>query len=193
MKRTFVVVLACSILASLALAQAPPQMPKPGPELKKFDYFVGKWMGVGDSKASPFGPAGKYTYNERNEWFPGGFFLVSHSDYKGPMGAGKGLAFMGYDAEEKTYTYNAIDSMGFAVSAKGKLEGNTWTWLSESKMGGKPVKSRFTINEVSPTSQTFKFEMSDEKGDWQVITEGKSTKGGAVKAKASSKAETKTK
>ncbi len=193
MKKIFVVFLACWIVSSIALAQAPPQMPKPGPELKKFDYFVGKWTGKGESKESPFGPAGKFTYSERNEWFPGGFFLVSHSEYKGPMGAGKGLAFMGYAPEEKTYTYNAIDSMGFAVSAKGELEGNTWIWLSESKMGGKLVKSRFTINEVSPTSQTFKFEMADEKGAWQVITEGKATKGAAARAKTPSKDETKTK
>ncbi|MFB3815327.1 MAG: DUF1579 family protein [Terriglobales bacterium] len=188
MKRKLVVAfLACSLLASIALAQAPPQTPKPAPELKKFDQFVGKWVGEGESKESPFGPAGKYTYTERNEWFPGGFFLVSNSEYKGTMGTGKGMAFMGYDPEDKVYTYNAIDSLGFAVAAKGTLEGDTWTWLSESKMGGKPVKSRFVITMLSPTSQTFKFEMADDKGNWQPIMEGKSNKVTGAKAKAPAK------
>ena len=43
-------------------------------------------------------------------------------------------------------------------------------------MGGKMVKSRYTINQTSPTSYTFKWEMQGEDGAWQTIMEGKSTK-----------------
>lgn len=44
------------------------------------DYFVGRWTGEGDVKASPFGPAGKFMFTEDKEWLPGGFFLVMHWD-----------------------------------------------------------------------------------------------------------------
>jgi hypothetical protein len=188
MKRASVVTLAVAcLLSQIVLAQGAPQMPKPGPEHKRLNYFVGKWTGAGDSKESPFGPAGKFTFSESNQWFPGGFFVVTHSDYKGPMGTAKGLAEIGYDSEAKAYTYHAIDSMGFEISAKGQVEGDTWTWQSESTMGGKPVKSRFTIKELSPTSYTMKFEMPDEKGAFQTISEGKATKAGGGKGAAASK------
>ena len=170
------ILLTVCVLASVTLAQAPQQPPKPGPEHKRMGYFVGHWTGEADVKASPFGPAGKSTFTEHNEWFPGGFFLVMHAVEKGPMGEGKGLAVLGYNAEEKVYTHHAFNSMGMAESAKGTVQGDTWTWTSEAKMGGKPVKSRFIIKELSPTSYSFKWETSADGRAWSTIMEGKSTK-----------------
>ncbi len=177
MRRALAVPLvAVVVLASVILAQAPPQQPKPGPEHTRIGYFVGKWTGEGEMKESPFGPAGKFTSTEHNEWLPGGFFLVMHSEEKGPMGEGKALAVMGYNSEEKVYTYSAFNSMGMTESAKGRVKGDTWTWRSESKLGGKPMKTRFTIKEVSPTSYTYKFETSADGKTWSTVMEGKATK-----------------
>ncbi len=177
MKRTLAV--ACVVLfvfAGLIFAQAPPQMPKAGPEQKRLGYFVGKWTTQGDAKESPFGPAGKFTSTDRNEWFPGGFFVVLHSNGKSPMGAVNELAVMGYNAEEKVYTYDGFDNFGFHETSKGTVQGDTWTWTSETKMGGKLMKNRFTIKELSSTSYSFKFETSTDGGAWSTIVEGKSTK-----------------
>ena len=177
MKRALAVALvAMCMSAGVILAQAPPPMPKPGPAHKRIGYFVGKWTSEGEMKQSPFGPAGKYTGTDRSEWFPGGFFLVLHSDEKGPLGEFKALAVMGYNPDEKVYTYNAFNSMGMAESSRGTVQGDTWTWLSESKMGGKMTKSRFTIKEVSPTSYTYKFDTSSDGKTWTNIMEGKATK-----------------
>jgi hypothetical protein len=44
-----------------------------------------------------------------------------------------------------------------------------------SRMDGKMVKSRYSMNELSPTAYTFKWEMMGESG-WQTIAEGKTTK-----------------
>jgi Protein of unknown function (DUF1579) len=184
MQRTVVAFAILWVLSQLALAQAAPQLPQPGPEHRKFDYFVGHWNGEGESKESPFGPAGKFTYSEHNEWFPGGFFLLSRSEYKGAMGNAKSLATMGYDREKKTYTYHAIDSMGFDISATGTVEGNAWTWTSESNMGGKLIKTRYTTRELSPTAYSFKFETANDKGQWQTVSEGKATKSAAEKKSA---------
>ena len=50
----------CLILTSgLALAQAPAEKPKPGPEHKRLGYFVGKWSTDGETKPNPFMPGGK--------------------------------------------------------------------------------------------------------------------------------------
>ena len=61
-------------------------------------------------------------------------------------------------------------------TATGTVEGDTWTWRSDSMMGGKPVKSRFTVKELSPTAYTTKFEMAGAGGAWNTIMEGKTTK-----------------
>ena len=161
---------------SLFAALAPSQMPQPSPELKRLGYFVGKWHSEGEMKPGPFGPGGKFTESQDVQWMPGGFFLIINADEQSPMGNGKTLMIMGYDSEKNAYTFSAFNSMGQNEVATGTLEGNTWTWLSDSVMGGKAVKTRFTMKGLSPTSYTTKFEMSSEGGGWNTIMEGTTTK-----------------
>ena len=47
------VILICGF-TSLLLAQAPPAPPKPGPEHKKLEYFVGKWTVESEIKANEY-------------------------------------------------------------------------------------------------------------------------------------------
>jgi hypothetical protein len=188
MKRSVAIALvAFFVLAQTIPAQAPPQPPKPGPAHKRLAYFVGTWTAEGEAKASPFGPAGKFSVKERNEWFTGGLFLVTHADEKGPLGEVKGLSIMGYDPDQKVYTYYAINSAGMIEASKGTVSGDTWTWTSDTKAGGKMVKSRFTVKEVSPTSYNYKFETADG-GNWTTIMEGTCNKVVAEKAAKAAKA-----
>ena len=184
MKRTSIAALVAALLCAVfSAAQNPPQMPKPGPELEKLKYFLGTWKMEGDMKPNPMGPGGKFTATEHNEWMPGGFFVVGHSNGSmAAMGKITGTAFMGYNPEEKVYTYNEFNSMGEAEASKGTIEGDTWTWTSEEKMQGKMVKGRFTMNIASPTSYTFKYEASMDGSDYATIMEGKATKVGAAAA-----------
>ena len=161
---------------SLFAALAPSQMPQPGAELKRLGYFVGKWHSDGELKPGPFGPGGKFTESQDAQWMPGGFFLIIHADEQSPMGNGKALMIMGYDSEKKAYTFSAFNSMGQNEVATGTVEGNTWTWQSDSVMGGKQVKTKYTMKEQSPTSYTTKFEMSSEGGPWATIMEGTTSK-----------------
>ncbi len=177
MKRASAVAFVAVLCFATAIrAQTPPETPKPGAEHKRLGYLVGNWTGEADMKASPFGPGGKFTSKDHNEWMPGEFFVVTHSEWKGPMGAGTELAIFGYNAAEKVYTYHAFNSMGEAEAAKGTLDGGTWTWTSEQTMGGKVMKSRFIMKETSATSYTFKFDMAPANGEWSTIMEGKATK-----------------
>lgn len=158
-------------------ARAPAGPPKPGPEHKRLGVFVGQWSGSGEMKPGPWGPGGKATWTETCEWFAGGFSVVCHSDSKGPMGDSKGLFILGYNAEEKKYVYFGIESsMGNPETSKGTLQGKTWNWVGEGKMGGKMVKSKFTIIEKAKDIHTFKGESSVDSGPWAVTMEGKSTR-----------------
>jgi hypothetical protein len=162
--------------AFMALAEAPAGPPKPGPELKRLAYFEGTWMAKGEQKANPFGPAGKFTSRDTCEWIMDGFFMKCSSEGNDPMGAVKGLGLMGWDAENKVYTYYGVDSRGMGVPGTGILEGKTWTYTSTVKMKDKTIRSRWVMQEVSPTEYTFKWEMADEKGNWTALAEGKETK-----------------
>jgi hypothetical protein len=166
----------------LAVAQTPPQMPKPGPEHKNLAYFSGNWKLTGDVKPGPMGPGGKFTGTEHIEWMPGGFFLVSHSQGSSPMGKESGLAVYGYDADKKVYTYDEFSSTGENVHATGTFDGKVWTWASDSPMGGKPMKGQFILTETSPTSYTFKFEVSQDGKNWAPVMDGSGTKVAAVGA-----------
>lgn len=83
---------------------------------------------------------------------------------------------MGYDPEAKVYTYNEFNSAGEAERSTGNVEGDTWTWTNEAKMGGAVMKGRFTVKVLSPTSYTFKFETSPDGTAWTTMMEGKGTK-----------------
>jgi len=162
-------------IVQIAVAQMPPA-PKPGAEQKKLTYFVGQWKTEGEMKPGPMGPGGKYSSTDHNEMLPGGFFLVMHSASTTPMGSMRETAIMGYDSDQKVYTYDGFDSAGEHDISKGTLNGDTWVYTSDFKMGNQMTKGRFTMKEISPTEYTFKFEMSPDGNVWSSALEGKSTK-----------------
>jgi Protein of unknown function (DUF1579) len=175
MKRLVTAAMTAVLFASVVSAQGPP-MPKPQPEHQKLHYLVGEWKSQGDMMASPFGPAGKFTSTDHNQML-GDFFLIMHSEGSGPMGPIKEVAVMGYDSKAKKYTYEGYSSMGEHDTSTGSIAGNTWTWLSpEQDMGGKKVKGRFIMKEVSSTSYTYTLDSSTDGGAWTKIMEGKATK-----------------
>jgi Protein of unknown function (DUF1579) len=174
MKKTGMILITALLSASAALAQG--EAPKPGPELKKLDIFAGSWTLEGNMKPGAMGPGGSMTEDEKCEWMDGGFYLVCHSDYKSSMGNGVGLSVMGYSADDKAYTYREFNSFGEFDDSRGTLDGNTWTWTSDEKMGGMTMKGRFTIKMTSATSYTFIFDMSQDGTKWNTVMDGKAMK-----------------
>ena len=152
--------------------------PKPGPEHKKLEYYTGKWSSESEVKANPFMPPGKYTSTDACGWFQGGFAVVCHSDGGGPMGPMKGMGIMGYSSggEDVHLLRRRQQRDGLGHRVPGSVQGDTWVYTDESKMGGKLVKSRYTMKLLSPTAYTFKWEMQGEGGAWSTLMEGKSTK-----------------
>jgi len=121
---------------SLLLAQAPPAPPKPGPEHKKLEYFVGKWTVESEIKANEFVPAGKIIGTETNTLGPGGFYVKSRAE--GQLGTRFG--FIAYDSHAKVYTSYYANSSGLVGTATGSASGNTWTWMVEDKFAGNAIK-----------------------------------------------------
>jgi acyl-CoA thioesterase FadM len=51
------------------------------------------------------------------------------------------------------------------------VNGDTWNWTAESKMGDAKISVRVTIKQVSKTEYTFKLEMSQNGGEFSVVEE----------------------
>jgi hypothetical protein len=165
------------LLAAVAsMAQA---APKPGPELKKLDYFVGSWTLDGTIGQGPWGAGGKFSSSETYEWMSGNFFLVGHGTFKLPPelgGEGSTTSFHGYDADKNSYTHDEFNSEGRHESNSGTLNADTWTWTGSQNYGGQPIQQRMTIKMLSPSSYSFKFEISLDGAEWLPFMEGKATK-----------------
>lgn len=176
MKMPFMILTCMTLLLGALSAQSQTEAPKPAPELKKLDYFVGTWIADGEMKPGPMGAGGKFTGTNRVEWMDGAFFLVTHSAFDGAFGKGSETSYMGYDSNDKVYTYDSFNSLGEADHARGTLNGDTWTWESESTMGSQTLRARLTIKMLSATAYNFKFEMSPDGATWSTVLEGKDTK-----------------
>lgn len=152
------------------------ELPKPAPELKRLDYFVGTWIAEGVVKPGPMGPGGKFTATNRVQWMDGGFFLVTQSEFSGVIGKGSETAYMGWDGHDRMYTYDSFNTLGGADHAKGTLDGDTWTWRSETRMGAQTMKGRLTIQMLSASAYSFKYETSPDGARWSTVLEGQDTK-----------------
>ena len=163
-------------LSGLALSAE--DAPKPTPEHKRLGYFVGTWKTEGKMEASEMGPGGKMTSIDTCSWFEGDFAVVCKGDGTSPIGPLKSLAILGYSPEDKVYTYLGTDSSGMAMTSvpRGTRQGDTWIYNDESMMGGKKMKSRVTLKELSATEYTFKMDMQTPDGKWATVMESKSTK-----------------
>src|ERR1022692_2132523 len=141
MKRAGMIFAAWIIAAAAAMAQMQP--PKPAPDLKKLDIFVGSWTLDGTMKPGMMGPGGSVT---------------------------------GYSADDKAYTYREFNSFGEFDDSRGSLDGDTWTWTNEEKMGGMTMKGRFTMKITSASSYNFTFDMSPDGTKWSTVMDGKASK-----------------
>ena len=164
------------IIGITAVAQQAAIAPKPSPGHKKLAAFVGTWKDEAEIKPGPLGPGGKMSLTETCEWFTGGFSLVCHAEATGVMGELKTLSVLTYDTEEQVYRSYDLNSVGQSGAAKGTVDGDTWTFDGESKIGGKLIKTRYTIQLPSPDSAVLKAEASVAGGPMTLLMELKGTR-----------------
>ena len=164
-------ILICGFTA-LSLAQAPLEGPKPGPEHKKLEYFLGTWKVESEIKANEYVPAGKGVTTETYTLDPGGFYLESRGEGQIPRTVG----IIAYDSHAKLYTTFYASSAGLVGTGTGTVNGNTWTWMIQDRWLGQSVKGRTTITISSASQYTEKYEMLDANGRYVTIQEGTATK-----------------
>jgi hypothetical protein len=165
-----------ALLCAVAL-QSQTLAPKPGPEYKAFDVWIGNWQYEGTSMSSPLGPAGKISGKQTVRWVLNGFFVEFRSEEKGPQGNAESIELDWYDAATKTYPYQIYMNNGDMVTATGTVRGNVYTGLGTLIHNG--VKYHFrNVSTMAGdgVSLTWKGEISPDGKTWQVFNEGKATK-----------------
>jgi hypothetical protein len=178
MKAPFITAVLLLSAPSLALAQPQAdQAPKPGPEVQKLGYYVGTWEGHGETKAGPFGEAGKLSSKMTCNWFAGGQQVVCQGEETGPSGKRGFLNIKTYDEKAKAYSEYSISSFGESeYSQGGSLVGDKLTYLLEQDAGGKPAKFRYTEEHLSADLMTYQADVSVDGQPWTALAEGKITK-----------------
>jgi hypothetical protein len=164
--------LICGFTA-LSLAQTPPESPKPGPEHKKLEYFLGTWKVENEIKANAYMPAGKSVITQTYTLGPGGFFVECRAEGENYPTTHEIIA---YDSHAKLYTAFYASSTGLVGGGTGTVDGDTWTWMLEDKWFGKAVKGRTTVTAKSDSQFTARYEMLDANGRYVTFTEGTAAK-----------------
>jgi len=168
--------MALILLTASAFAQTPA---KPGPELKKLDYFAGTWIVDATIDQGPWGNGGKFSATHTNEWMSGNFFLVGRDTFSLPAelgGDGAGTAFLGYDTNQNVYTSDSFNSQGRHESYKGAVTADTWIWTGSQNYAGQEIQHKLTLKVLSPSSYSMKLEVSVDGTNWMTFMDGKATK-----------------
>jgi hypothetical protein len=175
--KTIVTLSTVAFFIGAAFAAQPSQAPKPGPELKAYDVWIGEWQYAGTAMASQMGPAGKFSGKQTVRWILNGFFVEFRAEEKGPQGNLEVYEVDWYDSANKTYPYQGYQNNGDMYSAIGTVSGNVWKNTGTLTHRGIQYQIR-GVTTIAPDgmSLTWKNEVSADGKTWQALTEGKSTK-----------------
>ncbi len=103
----------------------------PGPEVRRLDVFIGRWITEGHLVDDAGAPVGRIVASDVYEWAPGGFFVV-HPAYGRINGVGGGgFEVLGYDPTTARYWSQFFDSQGNVTTSEFVLEGEQWIWRRE--------------------------------------------------------------
>jgi hypothetical protein len=165
------------MLAPAVAAQSQTPAPKPGPEYRAYDVWIGDWQYEGTSMASPLGPAGSSSGKQTVRWVLNGFFVEFRSEEKGPLGDAEVIELDWYDAATKTYPFQSYSNNGDILTATGTVSGNVWKNSGTLTHSGVKYHFRNVITMAADgMSATWRGEISPDGKTWQPLNEGKATK-----------------
>jgi hypothetical protein len=176
MKCTLIAAALVMLLIALP-AQAQTPAPKPGPEHKKLEIWVGDWTYEGEAKATPFGPAGKFSGKNSTKSILGGFFVEFRGEENGVAATTHWAETDGYDSVIKKYTWNSFASDGSVQTVTYTIEGNKVPYSGTQITGGRQANIRGTcVFTPDFMSNVDKREISFDGKEWMPLWEVKATK-----------------
>jgi hypothetical protein len=174
MKRIAIAV--CVVVLAVA-GWAQKTAPKPDPEIKKFDVFLGHWAYTAEYKAGPLGPASKVTGELFGRKILGGFFFEMQAVERGATGETRAIEIVGYDPANKAFFSTEYHDNGNMFSGTYVFNGNTVIDAGKFTVGGKAYIFKATMI-LAADSMSFvgMGEISTDGNSWTPWLEIKYTK-----------------
>lgn len=141
----------------VSVVHAQTVVPKPNPDLKKMQVFLGYWTYEGEAKPTSAGPGGKFTGEANYEWILSGFALQLSMVEKRPEGTVRTVEIDTYDPANKNFPFNGYDDGGGRYWGVVTVSGSAWTYEGKYVLADKQFLIRgnevFTADGMSFTQK----------------------------------------
>ena len=108
------------------------------PEVEKLGFLVGTWKIERAAHKTAYQPAEeRQSTIQTGEWLYGRLFVLCLLGLTPSTGPYSKVSIFGYDPEAGTYFCDVYMGMGQRTYYTGSRAGNTWTFVSDSKKGGR--------------------------------------------------------
>jgi hypothetical protein len=133
----------------------------PGPEHRKLEVFIGKWINEGEAVSTSDAPTARIVTSDVYEWIPGRF-AVLHTAYGriGDLEVG-GVEIIGYDADAGHYTSHNFDSQGHVTVDQLTYDDGKWSW------NGERVRTTSEFSDDGRIQRSL-HEQTDDGGAWRL-------------------------
>jgi len=151
------------------------EMPKPGPEHRKFEPMAGVWTGREKMHPSQWDPKGGTAEGHiRNRIALGGFIMTGdYSQEREGKTTFEGHSVFTYDKNDKCYLLYWWDSMGMPADVfRGDFKESNLVMTSRNAMG----HFRLTYEFPGPGQMRSRMEMSEDGESWKTMFESESTR-----------------
>ena len=128
------------MLPGTAISQATSQ----SAEIKRLDFYVGRWSETGQMRDDPSKSFGAISGGETCRWAAGGSAVVCQEKTVGAGGGWEGVYIMSYDSAGKQYHVYGTEKPGVNIHAVGRLESDRWVWLTDPAPDGSRLRYTFT-------------------------------------------------
>lgn len=165
---TFVLVLTLLACTAMASSHMEPTT------LRQLDPLIGKFQCKGMAFASPMGPEHATVASVDVKWILGGQWAQFTYGEKKTTANPKPFTvtgFFGYDAEQKKYVSNGVDSMGgYGTSAADGWNGDEMVFVGPYHAGGMTMNGRDTFTKVGTNELKHMYEV-EQNGSWQKMSQ----------------------
>lgn len=169
--------LVCLLFAASLFAQ----MPKPAPQLKELQPFIGNWDCKGELYNSPeFGPGHKIVATVSSKWILGNFWVSTdfkETKTKVAPEPFHGLIFLGYDGERKEFALGSLDNLGsYETAGATGWVGDTMTFEGPQHTGTETLTVRDAFTKSGTTKMSHVYSVKGKDGSWRKIEEDHCTR-----------------
>jgi hypothetical protein len=128
--------------------------PKPGPEMERIKFLIGRWNTDSEYEKTPMIPEG----GKSTGWYearlgPGGFSIIADFQESGPLGPEIGHEVISWDPKQDAYTVVTVgNAFPGAVIGKSRWEGDKLVTQSEFTENGMTMHLRSEYSDIKDHS-----------------------------------------